>query len=109
MRFLLFVIDNQTRSPHSSEEIEAIDKFNEKLVTAGKRILAVGIDSPALASVHDFRTGNGEEIEAPFYTGDEFYSGLWVIEAADIAEARELAAEGSKACNRKVELRPLLG
>jgi hypothetical protein len=39
---------------------------------------------------------------------DEFYSGQWIIEAADLAEARALADEGSKACNRRVELRPFL-
>ena len=35
--------------------------------------------------------------------------GFWLIEAADEAVAKELALAGSKACNRKVELRPLLG
>ena len=29
-------------------------------------------------------------------------------EAADLDVARKLAAEGSKACNRKVEVRPIL-
>jgi hypothetical protein len=37
------------------------------------------------------------------------YSGFWLVEAADGETARDLALQGSKACNRKVELRPLLG
>ncbi|MEY3115626.1 MAG: hypothetical protein RL611_340, partial [Actinomycetota bacterium] len=37
-----------------------------------------------------------------------YISGIWIIEADDQAEAEVLAAEGSMACNRKVELRPLL-
>jgi len=33
---------------------------------------------------------------------------FWIIEAADLDVALKLAAEGSKACNRKVEVRPFL-
>jgi hypothetical protein len=39
----------------------------------------------------------------------ENYSGFWLIQAADLESAQTLALEGSMACNRKVELRPLLG
>ena len=35
-------------------------------------------------------------------------SGLWVIEANDLDVALKLAAAGSKACNRRVEVRPFL-
>ena len=36
----------------------------------------------------------------------EFLGGFWIIEAANLDVALKLATEGSKACNRKVELRP---
>ncbi len=36
-------------------------------------------------------------------------SGFWIIQADSLEQAKSLAAEGSKACNRKVELRPFLG
>ena len=109
MRFLISVIDTTSRSPHSPEERQAIDDFNEKLIAAGQRILAYGIDSPSTAAVFDHRSGNAEVIEGPLHDTEEFFAGFWVIEAKDLAEARELAAEGSRCCNRKVELRPLLG
>jgi len=32
--------------------------------------------------------------------------GLWIIEAESRQVAEELAAQGSRACNRRVELRP---
>jgi hypothetical protein len=38
----------------------------------------------------------------------EFLIGFWVIRAADLDVALTLAAEGSRACNRKVEVRPFL-
>ena len=48
-------------------------------------------------------------IDAATNAAHQHISGFWLIQAPDIATARELAAEGSRACNRKVELRPLLG
>jgi hypothetical protein len=34
--------------------------------------------------------------------------GFWIMEAPDLDVALKLAAEGSRACNRKVEVRPFL-
>jgi hypothetical protein len=58
------------------------------------------------------QSGSGNEMEAidaPLYDNPEFMSGFWLIHAADLEEAKALASAGSKACNRRVELRPLLG
>jgi len=33
---------------------------------------------------------------------------FWIIEASDLDVALKLGAEGSKACNRKIEVRPFL-
>jgi hypothetical protein len=45
----------------------------------------------------------------PLFANKENFSGFWLIQAESIEVARKLAFAGSKACNRKVELRPLLG
>lgn len=108
-RFIISVIDSQTRSTHTPEEIKAIDNLNEVMVKAGQRVLAVGIDSPSSATVFDYRNGSSTTSEGSFYQGEEFFSGMWVIEVENEEEAKALAIQGSKACNRKVELRPLLG
>ncbi len=108
MRFLISVIETKSRLPHSPEEIAAINAFNQKLVAAEKRILAVGIAEPSRSSVIDNRSGENKKTVGPLINSDEYISGIWIIEANDQAEAEVLAAEGSMACNRKVELRPLL-
>jgi hypothetical protein len=36
-------------------------------------------------------------------------TGFWIIQADSLEQAQALAAEGSKARNRQVELRPFLG
>jgi hypothetical protein len=46
--------------------------------------------------------------DGPFLESKEYLGGFWIIEAPDRDVALRLAAEGSKACNRKVELRPVL-
>jgi hypothetical protein len=46
--------------------------------------------------------------DGPYLESKEYIVGFWVMEAADLDVALKLAAEGSKACNRKVEVRPFL-
>jgi len=109
MKFLLSVIDSQTRSPHSAEEIAAIDAFNDKLVAAGQRLLAIGLESPQDAVVVDGRGNQLSKTPGPLNDLAEFAAGIWIIEVENKEQALELAAEGSKACNRKIELRPIIG
>ena len=63
---------------------------------------------PAPATVIDNRGGEALFTDGPFVESKEYLAGFWIIEAADLDVALELAAEGSKACNRKVEVRPFL-
>ena len=109
MKFIISVIDTQTRSPHTPEEIAAIDAFNEKLVKAGQRVLAIGLESPNDATVVDARGQSIETQSGPLHSTEEFVSGIWIIDVSDHETAMQLAKEGSKACNRKVELRPVIG
>jgi hypothetical protein len=46
--------------------------------------------------------------DGPFLESKEYLAGFWIIEAPDLDVALKLAAEGSKDCNRKVEVRPFL-
>ena len=106
-RFMIFVIDRETNTA-VSDEIKAIDAFNEYLDKNNHWITAGGLASPTTSNVIDNRAGAGIETHASLYSQDEHFSGFWLIYAEDIEQARTLAFEGSKACNRKVELRPLL-
>ena len=108
MRFLLSVIDSASRTG-STDEMAAIDIFNEKLQKNGHWVFACGVDSPKSATLVDNRTDAGVTHAGSYIDHDEFQSGFWIIAAADHDEAIALAHEGSKACNRKVEVRPLLG
>ena len=107
MRFVIFVIDGASNSA-TGNEMEAIDAFNDRLIAGGHLVLAAGIADPARATLIDNRAGAGIETSSSLFTGPEHYSGFWIVNAESEVQARGLAQEGSAACNRRVELRPLL-
>ena len=109
MRFLINVIESIERPAHSRQEIDAIDAFNNEMVAAGERLLAVGIASPENSIQIDNRDGQVNYIKESLTDSSEYISGIWIIDVPNQEIALELAARGSKACNRRVELRPLLG
>ena len=107
MKFLISVIDNLSNSGTPQEMIE-INKFNDQLRSDGQFIFAGGLAAPESADVIDNRNGANLSTGEPLFNAKENFSGFWLIEAENIEQARRLAFAGSKACNRKVELRPLL-
>jgi hypothetical protein len=109
MRFLISVIDTQTRAPHTPEEMKAIDDFNDKIEAAGQRLFACGMDAPSTAEDFDSRGGANHIVAGPHHNSQEYFSGFWIVKVDSLETAQQLAAEGSRACNRKVELRHLFG
>ena len=105
MKFLISVIDDHANSGTPGEMVE-IDKFNDYLRDNGHWFFAWGLQPPESATVIDNRDGANLSTDKPLFEAKENFSGLWIIEAADAETARELAFTASKACNRKVELRP---
>lgn len=107
MRYLVSVIDDPSTSP-TPDERAATHAFNNRLEAEGHWVFAGGLASPSTATVIDSR---GEEtlfVDGPFLESKEYLGGLYIIEAPDLDVALKLAADGSKACNRKLEVRPLL-
>ena len=107
MQYLVSVIDDKTGSA-TPDEMAAINAFNDRLEADGHWVFAGGLASPSAATVIDNRGGEAMFTDGPFLESKEHLAGFWVIEAADLDVALELAAEGSKACHRKVEVRPFL-
>jgi hypothetical protein len=111
MQYLISVIDDtasiETNSPDSGTPAEqaAIDVFNDRLQAEGHWVFAGGLGMP---TVIDNRAGQAMVTDGPFVETKEYVAGFWIIEAADFDVALKLATEGSKACNRRVEVRPFL-
>jgi hypothetical protein len=97
----------------SKEEMEAAfaatGAFNEQLMADGYWVFGGGLEPATTATVVD---GQGETpvmTDGPYLETKEVIGGFWVIEAPDLDVALKLAAEGSKACGGKVEVRPFEG
>ena len=97
----------------SKEEMEAAfaatGAFNDKLQAEGYWVFAGGLEPATTATVVD---GQGESpvmTDGPYLETKEVIGGFWVIDAPDLDVALALAAEGSRACGGKVEVRPFQG
>ncbi|MGC0274006.1 YciI family protein [Pseudactinotalea sp. Z1739] len=80
--------------------------FNDKLQREGYFVFADGLEPATTATTVD---GQGESpviLDGPYLETKEYIGGFWVIEAPDLDVALKLAAEASKACRGKVEVRP---
>ncbi len=106
-QYLMSVLD-ETAGLATAEEMAAIDAFNEQLQADGHWVFAGGLASPSTATVVDGRDGEPVFTDGPYLESKEHIAGFWIIEAPHLDVALRLAALGSKHCNRRVELRPLL-
>ena len=107
MQYLVSVIDDTTGSA-DSDEMAAIDAFNDRLRDKGSWVFAGGLGAPSTATVIDNRGAEAVLTDGPFVESKEFMIGFWIIEAPHLDVALRLAAGASKACNRRLELRPFL-
>ena len=107
MQYLFSVIHDKPDLA-TPTEMAAIKAFNDRLKADGHWVFAGGLESPGTATVIDNRGDEAMFTDGPFVESKEYLAGFWIIEASDLDVALELATEGSKHCNRKVEVRPLL-
>jgi hypothetical protein len=107
MQYLVSVIYDRADLA-TPDEMAAIDAFNDQLMAEGHWVFAGGLAAPSSATVIDNRGEEAIFTDGPFLESKEFLAGFWIMEAADLDEALKLAAEGSKHCNRKIEVRAFL-
>jgi hypothetical protein len=107
MQYLVSVIHDSSELA-TPDEMAAIDAFNDRIQAEGHWVFAGGLGSPSSATVIDNRGTEPLFTDGPFVESKEYLVGFWIIEAPDLDVALKLAAEGSRACNRKVEVRPFL-
>ncbi|HEY1530960.1 MAG TPA: YciI family protein [Galbitalea sp.] len=114
MQYMVSVIvdsqttDESTDALATAKEMADIDVFNQRLIDEGYWVFAGGLAAPTTSTVIDSRGTQPIFTDGPFVETKEWVAGLWIWEAPDLDVALKLAVDGSKACNRKLEVRPLL-
>ncbi|MBB6628018.1 hypothetical protein H5V45_11885 [Nocardioides sp. KIGAM211] len=85
---------------------EAVGRFNDRLMAEGAWVFAGGLHPIESATTVDNTGAEPIVTDGPFAESKEWIGGFWIIEAPDLDAALAWAAEGSKACAGKVEVRP---
>ena len=86
-----------------------VGAFNQKVMDAGIWVFGGGLETPDTATVVDGRDEEPVFTDGPYLESKEYIIGFWIVEAPHLDAALRLAAQGSRSCNRRVELRPFLG
>ena len=88
------------------ESMAETGRFNDRLQEEGYFVFADGLAPATTATVVDGQGAEPVLTDGPYLESKEYLGGFWIIEAPDLDVALRLAAEGSKACRGKVEVRP---
>jgi hypothetical protein len=91
-----------------TQSIADTEAFNNKLEEQGYLVTADGLEAPSTATIVD---GMGEKplfTDGPFAEAKEYMAGFWVIDVPNRDVALQVAAEASKVCIGKVELRAMM-
>jgi hypothetical protein len=98
--------DLENMAPEAMQRVfRQVDDFNADLQRSGGWVFAGGLKAIEESTVVD---GTGAEpviTDGPFAESKEYLGGFWIIEAADLDAAHEVARRGSAACEAKVEVR----
>ncbi len=110
MRQYLLGVYSDESAPVSDEQMQAaykaVDEFNRELMETGAWVFAGGLQPLASSSVVRAQGGQVVVTDGPFAETKEQIGGFWVVAAADLDAALELAARGARACGWPVEVRP---
>jgi hypothetical protein len=109
--YLMSVHGTQVDPAPSPEEMQQmfadVDVFNQELKAKGHWVFAAGLYPPETATVVSVKDGQTVTTDGPYAETKEHLGGFWVVTAADLDEALDLAAQGSVACRWPVEVRPI--
>ena len=111
MKFMVIVKagkDCEAGKLPSKEVLAAMGKYNEELANAGVLLALEGLQPSSKGARVKFAGKTRTVTDGPFVESKEFLAGVWVWDVPDLDVALKLAAEASKVCDRKIEVRPFL-
>jgi hypothetical protein len=102
-----YVVDFST--PEAQDRVAQVGAFNDELQRSGAWVFAAGLH-PASSATVVRSTGEGVSMtDGPYAETKEQMGGFWIIQAADLDVALDMAARGATASGGPIELRPLQG
>ena len=92
MRFMIIVkatADSEAGVMPSNELIEAMGKFNEKLINAGVLVTAEGLQASSKGTRVKYSKGRHTVTDGPFAEAKELIAGFWIVDVKSKDEAIE--------------------
>ncbi len=96
-------------SPDAQRQMAQVGAFNDELQRSGAWVFAGGLHPASSATVVRAVGGEVSMTDGPYAETKEQMGGFWVVQAADLDAALDLAGRAAAACERPVELRPMEG
>ncbi len=111
MRYLCLIhIDEQFLENMPPAERSALNAahwdYNDELRQSGHFLIAEALDPPRTGSVVKVRDGKAVVTDGPYAETKEMIAGFYVIEAADMKEAIDIASRLPVAPMATIEVRP---
>jgi len=110
-QYLMSVHYVEGQAPPAPEKMQqmyaAVDAYNDELKASGAWVFGGGLHTPDVSTVVRPQDG-GEPLvtDGPFPESKEQLGGIWVVKAADLDAALDLAKRAALACQGPVEVRP---
>ena len=92
MRFMIIVkatADSEAGVMPSNELIEAMGRFNEKLINAGVLVTAEGLQASSKGTRVKYSKGRHTVTDGPFAEAKELIAGFWIVDVKSKDEAIE--------------------
>jgi hypothetical protein len=110
MRFMVLVPgsrESEAGEMPSTEELEAMTKYNEELVKAGVMLAGDGLHPTSKGAKVRFNGRERTVIDGPFTEATELVAGYWIWECASREEAIEWLKRAPFDGGTEIELRPI--
>jgi hypothetical protein len=102
-----YAVDFST--PDAQQRMAQVAAFNDELQRSGAWVFAAGLHPASSATVVRSSSGQVSMTDGPYAETKEQMGGFWVIEAADLDAALDLAARAAAASDGPIEVRPMQG
>ena len=96
-------------APEAQRQAAQVGAFNDELQQSGTWVFAGGLHPASSATVVRSTGGEVSMTDGPYAETKEQMGGFWVVQAADMDTALDLAGRAATACELPVEVRPLEG
>lgn len=110
MRVLVCVMGDETSEQGvepSTEDFDQMSRFNQQLIDAGILLAGDGL-RPTKDGAKLKWTGDGPTvIDGPFAESKEVVAGFWIVEVADLDEAKEWFSRCPCRPGAEIQLRPV--